>query len=171
MVATKYGFREGPGTPPYSAQDIDEAVTRSLQKMQTDYIDILQVSWDKFWLVLVKYCLKLKYVKPILKKVGTHRRSNDDIDRKSNAVNDFVIYLLNDLRIIQYMLPLIWLIPTFWFQIHFPAFIKDYDETIKELNRQIALGRIKHYGVSNFGPKNMSQFLGAGAKPISNQVQ
>lgn len=47
VVATKYGFREGPTTPPYSAQDIDEAVTRSLQKLQTDYVDILQVTVSK----------------------------------------------------------------------------------------------------------------------------
>ena len=43
VVATKYGFRNGPSTPPYSAAEIDEAVTRSLRKMETDYIDILQV--------------------------------------------------------------------------------------------------------------------------------
>lgn len=43
VIATKFGFREGPSTPAYSPQEIDEAVTRSLQKLQTTYIDILQV--------------------------------------------------------------------------------------------------------------------------------
>ena len=43
VIATKFGFREGPGTPPYSAQEIDEAVQRSLKKLKTNYIDILQV--------------------------------------------------------------------------------------------------------------------------------
>ena len=43
VVATKFGFREGPSTPPYSAVEIDEAVTRSLRNLETNYIDILQV--------------------------------------------------------------------------------------------------------------------------------
>ena len=47
IVATKYGFRNGPSTPPYSAAEIDEAVTRALRKMETDYIDILQVKLKK----------------------------------------------------------------------------------------------------------------------------
>jgi len=96
VVATKYGFREGPGTPPYSPAEIDEAVTRSLRKMETDYIDILQI--------------------------------------------------------------------------HFPSFVKDIDETVKELNSQIARGRIRHYGFSNWGPKNLQQYLDAGAKPVVNQI-
>jgi len=96
VVATKYGFREGPQTPPYSAQEVDEAITRSLTKMQTDYIDILQI--------------------------------------------------------------------------HFPSFVKDYTETIAELNRQVSRGRIRYYGFSNFGPKNMKEFLEAGGKPVVNQI-
>jgi len=43
VIASKFGFREGPSTPAYTAQQIDEAVTRSLTKLQTTYIDLLQV--------------------------------------------------------------------------------------------------------------------------------
>ena len=43
VIATKFGFREGPFTPPYSTIQIDEAVTRSLTKLQTSYVDLLQV--------------------------------------------------------------------------------------------------------------------------------
>jgi hypothetical protein len=34
----------------------------------------------------------------------------------------------------------------------------------------VSLGRIRCYGVSNYGPKNLKDFLEAGGKPISNQV-
>ena len=43
VIATKFGFREGPFTPPYSNVQIDEAVTRNLTKLQTSYVDLLQV--------------------------------------------------------------------------------------------------------------------------------
>jgi len=96
VVASKFGFREGPMTPPYSATEIDEAITRSLTKLETSYLDILQI--------------------------------------------------------------------------HFPSFVKDPKETIDELNRQIALGRIRYYGLSNYGSKNMKEFMEAGAKPVVNQI-
>jgi len=96
VVASKFGFREGPQTPPYSVQEIDEAITRSLTKLQTSYLDVLQI--------------------------------------------------------------------------HFPSFVKDPKETIAELNRQVALGRIRYYGLSNYGPKNMKEFMEAGGKPVVNQI-
>ncbi|GFO19054.1 voltage-gated potassium channel subunit beta-1 [Plakobranchus ocellatus] len=96
VVASKFGFREGPGTPPYSAKEIEEALTRSLTNLKTDYIDILQI--------------------------------------------------------------------------HFPSFVKDAKETIAELERQKALGRIRYYGLSNYGPKNMKEFMEAGGKPVVNQI-
>jgi len=96
VVASKFGFREGPMTPPYSATEIDEAITRSLTKLETSYLDILQI--------------------------------------------------------------------------HFPSFVKDPKETIDELNRQISLGRIRYYGLSNYGSKNMKEFMEAGAKPVVNQI-
>ncbi|ESP04305.1 hypothetical protein LOTGIDRAFT_237410 [Lottia gigantea] len=94
IVATKYGF--GKGTEPYTAEDIDKTVTTALTKLQTDYIDLLQI--------------------------------------------------------------------------HFPCFIKDAAETITELKRQVSLGRIRYYGVSNFGPKNLHTYLDAGLAPVSNQM-
>uniref|UniRef100_A0A0B7BDM3 NADP-dependent oxidoreductase domain-containing protein n=1 Tax=Arion vulgaris TaxID=1028688 RepID=A0A0B7BDM3_9EUPU len=96
IIGTKYGFRVGPTTPPYSAEDIQDAVARSLQNLQTTYIDILQI--------------------------------------------------------------------------HFPSFIKDIPETIAELERLKAVGKIRYYGFSNFGPKNMQNFLDAGGKPVVNQI-
>ena len=48
--------------------------------------------------------------------------------------------------------------------------MKDPKETIAELNRQVALGRIRYYGLSNYGPKNMKEFMEAGGKPVVNQV-
>jgi diketogulonate reductase-like aldo/keto reductase len=45
------------------------------------------------------------------------------------------------------------------------------EDSVKELNRQVSLGRIKYYGVSNFGPVNMKSFVDAGGKPVSNQVK
>ncbi|XP_011453472.3 1-deoxyxylulose-5-phosphate synthase YajO [Magallana gigas] len=96
VIATKFGFREGPNTPPYSPQQIDEAVTRSLNKLKTNYVDLLQV--------------------------------------------------------------------------HFSSFLENMEESVKELERQVSLGRIKYYGVSNFGPVNMKNFVDAGGKPVSNQI-
>lgn len=96
VVASKFGFREGPQTPPYSAQQIDEAITRSLTNLQTNYLDIMQI--------------------------------------------------------------------------HFPSFVKDTKETIAELERQKSLGRIRYYGLSNYGPKNMKEFMEAGGKPVVNQI-
>lgn len=46
VIATKFGFREGPITPPYTAQQIDEAVTTSLNKLKTSYVDLLQVNFE-----------------------------------------------------------------------------------------------------------------------------
>jgi len=43
IIATKYGFTEAPFTPQYSTVQIDEAITRSLTKLQASYVDLLQV--------------------------------------------------------------------------------------------------------------------------------
>lgn len=48
--------------------------------------------------------------------------------------------------------------------------MENIDECVTELNRQVSLGRIRYYGVSNYGPNNLKHFLEAGGKPISNQV-
>ncbi|XP_064614986.1 1-deoxyxylulose-5-phosphate synthase YajO-like [Liolophura sinensis] len=96
IIATKYGFREGPSTQPYTAVQVEEAIERSLKKLEMSYIDLLQI--------------------------------------------------------------------------HFPSFVADIGETIKELDRQVSLGKIRYYGVSNYGPKNLREFFDAGGKPISNQL-
>ena len=46
----------------------------------------------------------------------------------------------------------------------------DPQETINQLKKEQKAGRIRYYGVSNYGPKNMNEFLAAGATPVSNQV-
>lgn len=62
-------------------------------------------------------------------------------------------------------------IKIFDIQVHFPSFMSDPAAGVKELERQKALGRIRYYGVSNYGPKNMKQLLEAGGKPVTNQVR
>ena len=57
-----------------------------------------------------------------------------------------------------------------YFQVHFPSFLESAKDGVKELQRQVSLGRIRYYGVSNYGPKNMKELLEAGGKPITNQV-
>ncbi|XP_063421088.1 1-deoxyxylulose-5-phosphate synthase YajO-like [Mytilus trossulus] len=96
IIASKFGFRQGVDTPSYTAEQIDEAITKCLRKLETDYLDLLQV--------------------------------------------------------------------------HFPSFMSDPAAGVKELERQKALGRIRYYGVSNYGPKNMKQLLEAGGKPVTNQM-
>ena len=58
----------------------------------------------------------------------------------------------------------------FILQVHFPSFLKDMSDAVKELDRQVAIGNIKYYGVSNFGPKNIKALYDAGGKPVTNQV-
>ena len=41
---------------------------------------------------------------------------------------------------------------------------------VEELKRQQSLGRIRYYGVSNFGPEDLKQFIEAGGNPVTNQV-
>ena len=56
-------------------------------------------------------------------------------------------------------------------QVHWPHFIAtDVQGCVDELKRQQARGRIRHYGVSNFGPKDLQQFVAAGGKPVTNQA-
>lgn len=96
VIASKFGFRDGPSTPAYTAQQIDESITKGLRKMQTNYIDLLQA--------------------------------------------------------------------------HFPSFIENTEEAITELKRQVSLGRIKSFGVCNFGPKNLKSLIDSGYIPVSNQI-
>ncbi|XP_067939018.1 aldo-keto reductase IolS-like [Watersipora subatra] len=57
------------------------------------------------------------------------------------------------------------------YQIHWPPVVgENASEVVNELERQKSLGRIRYYGVSNFGRRNLEAFLAAGGKPISNQI-
>ena len=61
--------------------------------------------------------------------------------------------------------------PPFTHQVHWPSFISDPKAIFDELNRQQAKGRIRSYGVSNFGPQNLKDAQTAGAKLSTNQVR
>ena len=56
------------------------------------------------------------------------------------------------------------------FQAHFASFIADIPECVAELKRQVALGRIKSFGICNFGPKNLKALFEGGCTPVSHQV-
>lgn len=58
----------------------------------------------------------------------------------------------------------------YFFQVHWPVFLSDFKECFDELNRQKAKGRIREYGICNFGKQNLVDALEVGAKPITNQV-
>ena len=56
------------------------------------------------------------------------------------------------------------------YQVHFPAFLKETSEAVEALNREVAKGRLKSWGVCNFGPKNLKTLLDQKAVPVVNQV-
>lgn len=56
------------------------------------------------------------------------------------------------------------------YQIHGSILMENVEETVKELKRQQALGKIRHYGISNFGPLSMKEFNEAGGAPVTNQL-
>ena len=43
-------------------------------------------------------------------------------------------------------------------------------ETVIELKRQQALGKIRYYAISNFGAQNMKEFTDTGGAALSNQL-
>jgi aryl-alcohol dehydrogenase-like predicted oxidoreductase len=43
VIATKFGYRDGKKTS-YNAEDVEESLSNSLKNLQTDYIDLYQVS-------------------------------------------------------------------------------------------------------------------------------
>ncbi|KAL5006744.1 hypothetical protein ScPMuIL_015550 [Solemya velum] len=96
IIASKFGFREGITTPPYSPEQIDEAITASLEKLQTTYVDLMQV--------------------------------------------------------------------------HCAHFLKDNKECVEELKRQIGRGRIRQYGLSNYGPNNLRSLFEHDTSAVSNQM-
>lgn len=56
------------------------------------------------------------------------------------------------------------------YQVHQSVIMDNVEETVKELKRQQALGKIRYYGVSNFGPLSMTEFSGAGGVMTTNQL-
>lgn len=96
VLASKFGYGANKKTG-YTALDIEQALTASLERLRTDYLDLYQVHW-----------------------------------------------------------------PT--------VIDENLEEVVKELERQKSLGRIRYYGVSNFGKTDLEKFIAAGGKPITNQV-
>ncbi|XP_065826397.1 aldo-keto reductase IolS-like [Oscarella lobularis] len=56
------------------------------------------------------------------------------------------------------------------YQIHWAVNIKDPVETVTTLERLKAKGKLRHYGLSNFGRGNMREFKESGGKPVTNQL-
>lgn len=56
------------------------------------------------------------------------------------------------------------------YQVHQSIYMADVEETVKELKRQQALGKIRYYAVSNFGPLSLQEFHGAGGIATTNQL-
>ncbi|XP_078671553.1 putative oxidoreductase YccK [Branchiostoma floridae x Branchiostoma belcheri] len=56
------------------------------------------------------------------------------------------------------------------YQVHWAMFMSDASEVVGELKRQQAKGRIRHYGVCNFGAKQLAEFCEAGGECATNQV-
>lgn len=47
---------------------------------------------------------------------------------------------------------------------------ENWKENLEEIKRQKSLGRIRHYGVCNFGPQNLKDMLDADFQAVTNQV-
>ncbi|OQV22078.1 putative General stress protein 69 [Hypsibius exemplaris] len=56
------------------------------------------------------------------------------------------------------------------YQIHWPICVADMSEAVQQLELEKARGRIRHYGICNFGAKNMEALRTAGGKPLTNQL-
>ncbi|XP_065194286.1 uncharacterized oxidoreductase YccK-like [Sycon ciliatum] len=56
------------------------------------------------------------------------------------------------------------------YQVHWPVNMLSAEITVKALERAKAQGKIRNYGVSNFGPQNLKDFVAAGGRPVTNQV-
>ena len=56
------------------------------------------------------------------------------------------------------------------YQLHWPRRDGSVAETIEALERLRNEGKIRWYGLSNFGPLDLDDFLAAGGHPVSNQL-
>jgi aryl-alcohol dehydrogenase-like predicted oxidoreductase len=56
------------------------------------------------------------------------------------------------------------------YQVHWPDRDTPLDETFSALEALVEQGKIRAYGVSNFGPQDLGTALAAGARPVANQM-
>ncbi|XP_035682321.1 uncharacterized oxidoreductase YccK-like [Branchiostoma floridae] len=56
------------------------------------------------------------------------------------------------------------------YQVHWAVMMADVADVVGELKRQQAKGRIRHYGVCNFGGKQLAEFCEAGGTCATNQI-
>ncbi|XP_070565684.1 uncharacterized oxidoreductase YccK-like [Ptychodera flava] len=56
------------------------------------------------------------------------------------------------------------------YQIHWMGNVKNLAETVEELKRQQSRGRIRAYGVSNFGPTDIADLYDVGGTVCTNQI-
>jgi len=56
------------------------------------------------------------------------------------------------------------------YQVHWASNMADTRETVQTLEKLQAAGKIKSYGVCNFGVKSLQDFFDCGGRPITNQL-
>jgi len=56
------------------------------------------------------------------------------------------------------------------YQVHWPDRDTPFDETFSALDTLVKQGKIRAYGVSNFGPQDLDAALRTGARPVTNQM-
>jgi aryl-alcohol dehydrogenase-like predicted oxidoreductase len=56
------------------------------------------------------------------------------------------------------------------YQVHWPDRETPFAETVAALDTLVRQGKIRCYGVSNFGPADLAAILAAGAQPVTNQM-
>lgn len=56
------------------------------------------------------------------------------------------------------------------YQVHWPDRGTRFEETFSALDTLVEQGKIRAYGISNFGPKDLAAALSAGARPATNQM-
>lgn len=56
------------------------------------------------------------------------------------------------------------------YQVHWPDRDTPFEETFTALDTLIKQGKIRAYGISNFGPQDLAFAMAAGANPVTNQM-
>jgi len=56
------------------------------------------------------------------------------------------------------------------YQIHWPVCVGNMEEAVNQLKLEQSRGRIRHYGVCNFGSENMKDLQDAGGGAVTNQL-